>query len=113
MAIYKILIIIHHYLLNNTATAGGVYMTSGDYLDKILDRMTSTHNITRNFTADGRTFAAYALYEASSEKYVLSRKANLWKVSEIPAQIPRQIPAQVPAQIPALIPRHFSRRPGA
>jgi len=57
-------------------------MTSGDYLDKILDRMTSTHNITRNFTADGRTFAAYALYEASSEKYVLSRKANLWKVSE-------------------------------
>ena len=82
MAIYKILIIIHHYLLNNTATAGGVYMTSGDYLDKILDRMTSTHNITRNFTADGRTFAAYALYEASSEKYVLSRKANLWKVSE-------------------------------
>ncbi len=57
-------------------------MTSGDYLDKILDRMTSTHNITRNFTADGRTFAAYALYESSSEKYVLSRKANLWKVSE-------------------------------
>ena len=57
-------------------------MTSGDYLDKILDRMTSTHNITRNFTADGRTFATYALYEASSEKYVLSRKANLWKVSE-------------------------------
>lgn len=57
-------------------------MTSGDYLDKILDRMTSTHNITRNFTADGKTFAAYALYEASSEKYVLSRKANLWKVSE-------------------------------
>ena len=57
-------------------------MTSGDYLDKILDRMTSTHNITRNITADGRTFAAYALYEASSEKYVLSRKANLWKVSE-------------------------------
>lgn len=82
MAIYKILIIIHHYLFNNTATAGGVYMTSGDYLDKILDRMTSTHNITRNFTADGWTFAAYALYEASSEKYVLSRKANLWKVSE-------------------------------
>ena len=57
-------------------------MTSGDYLDKILGRMTFTHNITRNFTADGRTFAAYALYEASSEKYVLSRKANLWKVSE-------------------------------
>ena len=57
-------------------------MTSGDYLDKILDRMTSTHNLTRNFTADGKTFAAHALYEASSEKYVLSRKANLWKVSE-------------------------------
>lgn len=57
-------------------------MTSGDYLDKILDRMTSTHNITRNFTADGRTFAAHALYESSSEKYVLTRKANLWKVSE-------------------------------
>ena len=57
-------------------------MTSGDYLDKILDRMTSTHNITRNFAADGRTFAAHALYESSSEKYVLSRKANLWKVSE-------------------------------
>lgn len=82
MAIYKILIIMHHYLLYNTATARGVYMTSGDYLDKILDRMTSTHNLTRNFTADGKTFAAYALYEASSEKYVLSRKANLWKVSE-------------------------------
>ena len=57
-------------------------MTSGDYLDKILEKMTSTHNITRNFAADGRTFAAHALYESSSEKYVLTRKANLWKVSE-------------------------------
>ena len=57
-------------------------MTSGDYLDKILKQMTYTHNITRSFTADGKTFAAYALYESSSEKYVLTRKANLWKVSE-------------------------------
>ena len=57
-------------------------MTSSDYLDKILVRMTSTHNITRNFTAVEKVFAAHALYEASSEKYVLTRKANLWKVSE-------------------------------
>ena len=57
-------------------------MTSGDYLDKILKRMTSTHNIDRGFTANGRTFAAYAQYASSAEKYVLTRKANLWKVSE-------------------------------
>lgn len=65
-----------------TATAGGVSMTSGDYLDKILKRMTCTHNITRNYVAYGRTFAAYALYESFGEKYVLTRKANLWKISE-------------------------------
>ena len=57
-------------------------MTSGDYLDKILKRMTSTHNIDRSFTSNGRTFAAYAQYASSAEKYVLTRKANLWKVSE-------------------------------
>lgn len=57
-------------------------MTSGEYLDRILERMIRTHNITRGFTADGKLFAAYALYESSSEKYVFTRKANLWKVSE-------------------------------
>ena len=57
-------------------------MTAGDYLDKILERMTHTHNITRDYAADGRTFAAHALYESFGEKYVLTRKANLWKISE-------------------------------
>ena len=57
-------------------------MTAADYLDKILERMTATHDIERGFVADGRTFDAYALYNSFSEKYVLTRKANLWKVSE-------------------------------
>lgn len=57
-------------------------MTSGDYLDKILERMAPTHNIIRGYAADGRVFPAYAQYASSAEKYVLTRRANLWKVSE-------------------------------
>ena len=57
-------------------------MTAADYLDKILERMTATHDIERGFGADGRTFDAYAQYNSFAEKYVLTRKANLWKVSE-------------------------------
>lgn len=57
-------------------------MTAGDCLDRILERMVPTHNIQRGYTADGRNYPAYARYEASAEKYVLTRKANLWKVSE-------------------------------
>ena len=57
-------------------------MTADEYLDKILERMTATHDIERGFGADGRTFDAYAQYNSFAEKYVLTRKANLWKVSE-------------------------------
>lgn len=57
-------------------------MTAGSYLDTILEKMVPTHNILRDYDADGRIFPAYAGYEASAEKYVLTRKANLWKVSE-------------------------------
>ena len=79
-----------------TTTSKGVSMTSGDYLDKILKRMTSTHNIDRSFTSNGRTFAAYAQYASSAEKYVLTRKANLWKVSESEHVLFIDVPADKP-----------------
>ena len=52
------------------------------YLNAILKNMCSSHDVERDFAADGRIWPAYARYESFSEKYVLSRKASLWSVRE-------------------------------
>ena len=52
------------------------------YLNRILERLLPTHDIVRDYSAGGQIVPAYARYEALNEKYVLSRKATLWKAGE-------------------------------
>ena len=52
------------------------------YLNRILEKLVPTHDIVRDYPADGQVIPAYARYEAMNEKYVLSRKATLWKAGE-------------------------------
>ena len=52
------------------------------YLNRILEKLLPTHDIVRDYPADGQVIPAYARYEAMNEKYVLSRKATLWKAGE-------------------------------
>lgn len=52
------------------------------YLDAILKVLAASHDITRDFEAEGRVWPAYARYDLCSEKYVLSRKASLWRARE-------------------------------
>lgn len=57
-------------------------MDPASYLERILESLRPTHDITLGYAADGQVFPAYARYESTSEKYVLSRKASLWKATE-------------------------------
>ena len=52
------------------------------YLNRILERLLPTHDIVRDYSANGQIVPAYARYEALNEKYVLSRKATLWKAGD-------------------------------
>ena len=64
-------------------------MDSASYLDYILNKLSATHDIVRNYIPEGQSdieqagpFPAYASYYSTSEKYVLTRKANLWTAKE-------------------------------
>ncbi len=57
-------------------------MDCASYLNRILERLLPTHDIVRDYPADGQVVPAYARYESMNEKYVLSRKATLWKAGE-------------------------------
>ena len=64
-------------------------MDSASYLEYILHKLSATHDITRNYILEGQSdgeqegpFPAYASYSSTSEKYVLTRKANLWTAKE-------------------------------
>ena len=93
-------------------------MDSASYLNRILEKMSVTHDIVRDYHAVGRpvgkipqksaknglpdrnillnskkdrnpagvsldhAFPAYAYYASTSEKYILTKKANLWSFSE-------------------------------
>jgi len=48
------------------------------YLDHIIAKYAAYFDITKEFSAAGRTFPAYGFFAEQDEKYVLSRKANLW-----------------------------------
>lgn len=48
------------------------------YLDHILAKYAAYFDITKEFTGAGFTFPAYGFFAEQDEKYVLSRKANLW-----------------------------------
>lgn len=54
----------------------------GICIDLLLEKLTSSHDIERNYPADGRVWDAYACYAAASEKYVLTKKAALWSAQE-------------------------------
>ena len=57
-------------------------MDSAFYLSRVLENLQPTHDIIRDYPANGQVLPAYARYESTSEKYVLSRKASLWKATE-------------------------------
>lgn len=51
-------------------------------IDLLLEKLTSSHDIEKNFPGDGIIWDAYARYAATSEKYVLTKKAALWSARE-------------------------------
>ncbi|MDO5133045.1 MAG: hypothetical protein Q4D81_08690 [Eubacteriales bacterium] len=75
-------------------------MDAASFLDRILEKMSSSHDIVRDYPAErllpqgGRgteepggclsqdVFPAYAFYASTSEKYVLTKKASLWTICE-------------------------------
>lgn len=69
-------------------------MDCDSYLGRILEKLLPTHDIVRDYPADGQVLPAYARYEAMNEKYVLSRKATLWKAGEYEHVLFFTVPAQ-------------------
>ena len=67
------------------------------YLNRILEKLVPTHDIVRDYSADGQVVPAYARYEAMNEKYVLSRKATLWKAGEYEHVLFFTVPAKTAA----------------
>ncbi len=53
-------------------------MNSQEILDKILLKYSATFDLMNNFKLNDHYYSAYGYYSSSDEKYVLSRKANLW-----------------------------------
>ena len=73
------------------------------YLNRILERLLPTHDIVRDYSANGQIVPAYARYEALNEKYVLSRKATLWKAGEYEHVLFFTVPEQItPDRLTAL-----------
>ena len=54
-------------------------ITTELYLDRILAKYRSFFDIKRDYEINGKKFSAYAYFESTNEKYVLTRKANLWR----------------------------------
>ena len=71
------------------------------YLNRILEKLVPTHDIVRDYSADGQVVPAYARYEAMNEKYVLSRKATLWKAGEYEHVLFFTVPAKTAAGSPS------------
>ncbi len=51
----------------------------GTYLDRVLDKYSSLFDIKKPYEINGREFSAYGYFYSLNEKYVLTRKANLWR----------------------------------
>lgn len=54
-------------------------MTGQEFLEKLLDSYRSAFDITRPFDVNGDTYDAYAAFNVTSAKYVLVKKAELWR----------------------------------
>ena len=76
-------------------------MDCASYLNRILERLLPTHDIVRDYSANGQIVPAYARYEALNEKYVLSRKATLWKAGEYEHVLFFTVPEQTAAGEPS------------
>jgi hypothetical protein len=54
-------------------------MESEEYLKKILSKYRLTFDVTEPYDFCGKNYPAYGYFASSDEKYVLSKKAALWK----------------------------------
>lgn len=55
-------------------------MKAEKYLDRTLAKYCEMYDIHQNYRFAGETFPAYAYFSQQNEKYVLTRKAQLWQV---------------------------------
>jgi len=53
-------------------------MHSADYLNRLLLRYSGTFDIYQPYTVLGREYPAYGYFFSHVEKYLLTRKANMW-----------------------------------
>lgn len=56
-------------------------MTGEDLLKKLLETFQSSYDIKQPYNINGDIYDAYAGFYASSSKYVLVKKAELWRVN--------------------------------
>ena len=55
-------------------------MDTATYLDRLLAKYAGSFDITRDALVGGQLYPAYGYFFSQGEKYVLTRKANLWSV---------------------------------
>lgn len=56
-------------------------MTGQEYLDKLLVSYQSAYNIVRPYEIGGHIYDAYGAFNVTSAKYVLVKKAELWRAN--------------------------------
>lgn len=56
-------------------------MTGNELLEKLLDSYKSSYDIERSFDVNGDVYDAYAKFNVTSAKYVLVKKAELWRAN--------------------------------
>ncbi|MCF2682678.1 hypothetical protein [Faecalicatena contorta] len=54
-------------------------MTGKELFEKLLESYRSSFDIERNYDIDGDTYDAHAAFNVTSSKYVLVKKAELWR----------------------------------
>lgn len=55
---------------------------TGSCIERLTESLHHTHDLTRGYELGGRLFPLYARYASMSERYVGSRKVNLWRAEE-------------------------------
>ncbi len=66
------------------------YMTGQDFLEKLVNSYQSAFDIERSFDINGDMYDAYASFNVSSAKYVLVKKAELWRTKPIISILKRE-----------------------
>ena len=56
-------------------------MTGVNLLEKLLDSYQSSYDIDRAYDVDGDIYDAHASFNVTSAKYVLIKKAELWRAN--------------------------------